>query len=137
MQELEKLLVKIFAIADCDEDVTDDGLLGSFQRIMQLAKQALTLLRSQPEAGEFTKKFRDFIKLSEEHLSNNKIGRLRTHGLTACDLLDAQSSELKGKEGEIEGLKERLEKLTGERLLIDAYCRTEDIDIEQALKEQP
>ena len=33
-------------------------------------------------------------------------------------------------------MREQIEKLAGERLLIDNYCRINDIDIEQALKEK-
>lgn len=48
----------------------------------------------QSEAGAFTKRFRDFIKLSEEHLSKSKIGRLRIYGREACTRLDQLEYDL-------------------------------------------
>lgn len=48
-----------------------------------------------PSATEFTRRFRDFIKLSEEHLSKSKIGRLRTYGKEACDIIVRQAEQIK------------------------------------------
>ena len=45
----------------------------------------------QPPAGDFTKRFRDLIKLSEDHLSDNKIGRLQTYGKEACDIIETET----------------------------------------------
>ncbi len=56
--------------------------------------QAVTLLKQQP-AADFTKKFHELIKLSEEHLSDNKIGRLQTYGKEACKRLDRAASTKK------------------------------------------
>jgi hypothetical protein len=64
--------------------------------------------KDQP-GSEFTKKFRELIKLSEEHLSDNKIGRLQTYGKEACKIID--TSEASRKE-----LLEALEKVQQYRI---------------------
>ncbi len=48
--------------------------------------------KDQP-SSKLTKKFRELIKLSEEHLSDNKIGRLQAYGKEACKLLDKSEAE--------------------------------------------
>ncbi len=50
--------------------------------------------KDQP-SSEFTKKFRELIKLSEEHLSDNKIGRLQTYGKEACKIIDTSEASRK------------------------------------------
>lgn len=63
-----------------------------------LSKHSNYYQAEEPEAGDFTKRFRDFIKLSEEHLSKSKIGRLRTYGKESCKIIDRQAAELKKKQ---------------------------------------
>jgi hypothetical protein len=53
------------------------------------------LKAQEPPAGEFTKRYRELIKLSEEHLSKSKIGRLRKYGREACNIIDHQAEEKK------------------------------------------
>ncbi len=73
----------------------------------------------QAEAGEFTKELREIVAdMGIAHM---------TEVLQACDRLDQQQQALAAKDKSIE-------KLTGELLLIDHYCRVNDIDMEQALK---
>ena len=50
--------------------------------------------KDQP-SSKLTKKFRELIKLSEEHLSDNKIGRLQAYGKEACKLLDKSEASRK------------------------------------------
>lgn len=73
---------------------------GNEAKRIELIRLALALLSAeQPDAGSFVQRFRKFINLSEEHLSKNKIGRLRTYGKEACGLLAA--AEQKAKKFEI------------------------------------
>ena len=48
----------------------------------------------KPDAGKFVKRFCDLIKLSEDHLSNNKIGRLQALGREAIARIEAYEAVL-------------------------------------------
>lgn len=82
-----------------------------YQITMPKVAEALAALESEPavEPSEFTSSFRKLIKLSEEHLSNNKIGRLRTYGRDACDLINHQAATIKSQAAEIRTFKKRID----------------------------
>lgn len=61
--------------------------------IIQPIEEAIADLQVKPT--EFTKRFRGLIKLSEDHLSDNKIGRLQTNGREACDIIDRFAAKKK------------------------------------------
>lgn len=54
--------------------------------------QALTLLKQQPTAGDFTKEFRKFI---EHPLTTLRLKRWHTKSREACDIIDRAEARLK------------------------------------------
>ena len=86
IQELIELLEKaIFELPVISTNIPTRKLIG----------EALDHLEQQPTARKFTKKFRKLIKLSEDHLSINKIGRLQMYGKEACDIIDSAEARRK------------------------------------------
>lgn len=81
---------------------------------------------SQNNVREFTKIFRDFIKISEEHPSKHKPNRLRTYGREACNIIDRQAQTIKDQAAEIKDVikfKDEIIKALNKRLSdLGAQC---------------
>lgn len=96
MKEVIKKVAEIFAIADNDEP--NDGL-GCFPKIKDLAAEALSLLRQQPE-GKFTSQWRERLKNAETlyrmgRSADDWFGSIVSGFRESLDVLDRQGAELK------------------------------------------
>ncbi|KKN73448.1 hypothetical protein LCGC14_0400230 [marine sediment metagenome] len=124
--ELQKEVVKFLNTISELMFSNDFAVVRDLKVARRRAKAVLALLEKKPEVAEFTKRFRDFIRLSKEHSSKSKIGRLRTYGKEACDVIDRQEEKIKQLDWEIEGLKAIIQNTEGEIVLPDQESEAKD-----------
>lgn len=91
-EAIEKLEI-IFAIV-YNEEPDDNEPLASYPRIKKLANETLTLLKQQPPAGEFTKKWRkNVVFMGMQHFSSPRLNMAAEGLLEACDIIDRLEAE--------------------------------------------